>query len=501
MAAAAASSSTSTSSFGREFVQRWRESQVGPGDLPFYDAHDAGDVARLAGCTSTPLAFHLGTGTSLFTTVLLPAVLAARAEVLFVTCFWAPSASLTALSDALRRLAVYRESTARTGDHKVTVPPLRVRIGLSSMPSLWQKLLHTSAPAGYVYPPHEWARLLGLPDRDTLEAGRIELRVKSLFFTPFSLVHPKFVVVDRERAFLPSCNVSWEAWLEGCVEMRGEAVASLVDYYARTWEPALELQRPASVPEPAGQIPPLDGHQAGLKAVASPVHSTVAFTPVAATVPTLLLPSSHHRNPAFRPFFWQSPPPAPATPLNIALLQLLASAAQSIYVQTPDVTAAPAVDALLAALERGVHVTVVTSRNIKPGEQLLTAGTTTPWCLRGLVRRYVRLAARSLVLEPGEVEALRPRLGDLRVSYFGARAAAERVEDEEPVHTHVKVTLVDGRYAVLGSGNMDRASWFTSQELGILFEHVGFATSVRKALDQALEGRLECLFDSAHSGT
>jgi len=56
---------------------------------------------------------------------------------------------------------------------------------------------------------------------------------------------------------------------------------------------------------------------------------------------------------------------------------------------------------------------------------------------------------------------------------------------------------VDGEFTVLGSGNMDRASWFTSQELGILFQDRALATSVRTAVDSTLEARLATVFDSA----
>ena len=34
----------------------------------------------------------------------------------------------------------------------------------------------------------------------------------------------------------------------------------------------------------------------------------------------------------------------------------------------------------------------------------------------------------------------------------------------------MKCTIVDGEVVVLGSGNMDRASWYTSQEVGVAVE-------------------------------
>jgi len=49
---------------------------------------------------------------------------------------------------------------------------------------------------------------------------------------------------------------------------------------------------------------------------------------------------------------------------------------------------------------------------------------------------------------------------------------------------------------VLGSGNLDRASWFTSQELGVAFFDKGLVKQVESVLDQAMEGRERVVYDS-----
>ena len=67
---------------------------------------------------------------------------------------------------------------------------------------------------------------MGLPAPEEL-AG-LELVVKSVFVRPFSVMHPKFIIVDRKRAFMPSCNVSWEDWFEGCIDMEGAIVEKYV---------------------------------------------------------------------------------------------------------------------------------------------------------------------------------------------------------------------------------------------------------------------------------
>lgn len=47
---------------------------------------------------------------------------------------------------------------------------------------------------------------------------------------------------------------------------------------------------------------------------------------------------------------------------------------------------------------------------------------------------------------------------------------------------------------VLGSGNMDRASWYTSQESGIVVEGEGIARDVWRSIERELdEGRMRGL--------
>jgi len=92
-------------------------------------------------------------------------------------------------------------------------------------------------------------------------------------------------------------------------------------------------------------------------------------------------------------------------------------------------------------------------------EQLVTAGTITEFEIWKLRRRY----AKFLPKEDPE-QGLLP-LGVLKIGYFKPRS-----EDAgEPVKSHFKCVIVDEEITVLGSGNMDRASWYTSQELGVAF--------------------------------
>ena len=55
-----------------------------------------------------------------------------------------------------------------------------------------------------------------------------------------------------------------------------------------------------------------------------------------------------------------------------------------------------------------------------------------------------------------------------------------------PRELHLKCLIVDDASVVLGSGNMDRASWYTSQELGVVFESRELACRVRELVEREL---------------
>jgi phosphatidylserine/phosphatidylglycerophosphate/cardiolipin synthase-like enzyme len=123
-------------------------------------------------------------------------------------------------------------------------------------------------------------------------------------------------------------------------------------------------------------------------------------------------------------------------------------------------------------------------------EQLVTAGTTTEfevWKLRrrytGLLNQYHRISKNSDPENPTQ------KPGELRIGYYHLRKSGKA--EEEPVKSHLKLVIADEEITVLGSGNMDRASWYTSQELGVAFFSAEMAEKIRECVDEGLEGRIQ----------
>ncbi|MCJ1270491.1 hypothetical protein MMC22_010388 [Lobaria immixta] len=424
-----------------------------------------GNDPAVLSTNSFPQGFTTGTGLDLYISTILPALESAEHEIIFVTCFWTRPISILHLSSTLVSLSQKRLRRFPEG------PKLRVRLCFSSR-SVLQKLFHTSSPSGYIYPPSQWHSKLGLPPPRVLEG--LDLQVKSIFVLPFSVMHPKFVIIDRQRALLPSCNLSHESWLECCISFTGPIVSSVFQFWRAFW--GRDDFSPVEFAVPIGS---------------SPRTSCLA----------VLLPSPHHRAPAFRPFL--SPPTPPPTPLNTMLLHLLSTAKRSVTFLTPNLTSPPLLSAIITALANGISITIITNRYMMIPEQLLTAGTITELCIWQLVRRYRALV--SCRGDPSRVhsaaEAGNPTVGSLKVGYF--IGDAEDKGQERGSHggfrkSHVKCTVVDGDgdggVVVLGSGNMDRASWFTSQELGVAIEDAAVVKNVWEQLEKRLEGRVERYF-------
>jgi phosphatidylserine/phosphatidylglycerophosphate/cardiolipin synthase-like enzyme len=121
-------------------------------------------------------------------------------------------------------------------------------------------------------------------------------------------------------------------------------------------------------------------------------------------------------------------------------------------------------------------------------EQIGTSGRMTETCVSRLKKKY---AQRLKKYGQADVEAGDHRLGNLKIVYYHTRKTNGRVAAGEPVKSHLKLTIIDDELVILGSGNMDRASWYTSQELGIAFFSHELARDVMALVKEGLEGRAD----------
>ncbi|KAF2635668.1 hypothetical protein P280DRAFT_436586, partial [Massarina eburnea CBS 473.64] len=405
-------------------------SEVTAQDDPNYYTEDPQSLIS----SSNVHSFMNGTGSAIYQS-LAPLLESTNHELILVTCFWAPSDSLETLNNILRKLS---DKAIHRGTEKI-----RVQLCFSSS-SLFQKLFHKQSTSGQEYPPSDWTKKFGLPS--TSELNGLHLEVKSIFLLPFSVMHPKFMIIDRHAVVLPSCNISWEAWFEGAITLSGPITDQFLKFHNMYWQ----RTKPPPLHEEIDDAPLWQAAEPGTSDHGH-AHITTHFSTTKkpsqmSSIPTIFLPSPHRRNPHFRPFAAATDIQAPPTPLNTFLLTLFAKALKNIRIQTPNLTAPPVLTALLNALARGIDVTILTSARLMVLEQLVTAGTTTSRCITTLITRYKSLSSetgRLLHDEEAAISAAKP--GRLRISYFepvgGGKGRGQ--EGGEPQQSHLKMTVVD----------------------------------------------------------
>ncbi|PQE03604.1 phospholipase d transphosphatidylase protein [Rutstroemia sp. NJR-2017a BBW] len=394
-----------------------------------------------------PTSFHLGTGHALYTHLLPQLLRTTQHSLVLVTCFWASSPTSHLLSSFLRQLSAKATTSANPSSK------IHIRICVSSLSAL-QKAFHTSSPHGTLLTPET----LGLPALD--EIPGVDLRIKSIFLRPCHVLHGKYIIQDGRNVWFPSAN-------NGDGEGKAIGLAEdLLRYWEGIWDsdgtmslPSAPIPLLPSITDPSS--PDLNTPDLG-PGVA--LLSTLTFQSLPPQTRTLLLPHPHSPyNPLhiFLPsiLFSSSNTTPPPTPLNTFLLTHVSTASHSLQIYTPNLTYRPLITALEDALQRGVNIRIVLPRKMMVFEQLLTAGTLSEIEVWRLRRRMNKVAARR--------DEEMGRMGGLEVVWFDAQAVRAADEEGRPTKLHLKLTIIDDAITVLGSGNMDRASWVTSQEVGV----------------------------------
>ncbi|EQK98435.1 IQ calmodulin-binding motif protein [Ophiocordyceps sinensis CO18] len=158
-------------------------------------------------------------------------------------------------------------------------------------------------------------------------------------------------------------------------------------------------------------------------------------------------------------------------PQNEAWLSLIRHAQRDIFIQTPNLNAAPLLPALAAALKRGVEVTYYVCFGYNDaGEMMPGQGGTNEQAAKALVDS----------LAPNGPER---RL--LRIYNYVAK------DQDHPIHQslksracHIKLLIVDNAVGIQGSGNQDTQSWFHSQEMNVMIDSPEVCEKWRRGVDR-----------------
>ncbi|KAK4998856.1 hypothetical protein LTR66_001989 [Elasticomyces elasticus] len=144
------------------------------------------------------------------------------------------------------------------------------------------------------------------------------------------------------------------------------------------------------------------------------------------------------------------------TPQNEAWLSAVRNATASVFIQTPDLNAAPLLPELIAAIRRGVRVVYYVCLGYNDAGELLP--------FQG---GHNEMVANKLYTELSTPEE-RSRL---HVHYYVGK------DQTRPIHNkfksrscHIKLMIVDAHIGIQGNGNQDTQSWYHSQEVNIMID-------------------------------
>ncbi|KAF7968391.1 hypothetical protein HWV62_30667 [Athelia sp. TMB] len=166
-------------------------------------------------------------------------------------------------------------------------------------------------------------------------------------------------------------------------------------------------------------------------------------------------------------------------PQDTAWLAAMKYAKSKVFIQTPTFNAVPMVEATLAAVRRGVEVTLFIDLGFNDGgEQLPLQGGT----------NEVVMAKMFKELEDAHKE-------NFRAYWYTAKDMCRPINaSKKQRNCHVKIMIVDGHVGIQGNGNQDAQSWFHSQEANILIDSpevcAEWAAGIKSNQNTHLYGRL-----------
>lgn len=510
---------------------RWGPTNPSPLFLQaFADSLRCLDKDPMAGVVSPPLMGSYGT---IPLTVIAPLadvirhcsnlIVRAQKEVFYITCSWAPSVAQALLKDALIELS---RRAGKRGE-RVVAKIMYDKPGPSNAVTPHQPVkvkTYTSKSVGLPSPEE-------IPNID-LEVVSLHRLVLGTLHAKFCLVDRKIAAVmsnnteDNDNlemmvhvegpivdSIYDTALITWQNTLQPPLPSLGPLTTSSDSSLSKedpsnTRGGELPIENPlAATPNDGGALPehmPDSPHydediqgeirrmqscysmkQGESRLQAANRHLNIAVhRPIEPTGPEIdegeemipYIPSSIDSKPV--PMALVSRPPYGAidsksihVPQNEAWLSLIRNATRSIFIQTPDLNAAPLVPALADALKRGVEVTYYVCFGYNdPGEMIPGQGGTNDQISQSLTA--------SLPKDGPERKLLHI------YNYVGK-------DQDHPIHQsfkarscHIKLLIVDESVGIQGSGNQDTQSWFHSQEINLMVDSTEICRKWREGIDR-----------------
>jgi len=167
-------------------------------------------------------------------------------------------------------------------------------------------------------------------------------------------------------------------------------------------------------------------------------------------------------------------------PQDMAWLAGFHYAERKVFIQTPTFNAAAVVEATLAAVRRGIEVTLYMDLGYNDGGEALP--------FQGGTNEVV-VAKMFKELEPEHKKLFKA------FWYTGKDMSRPVNASKKQRNCHVKIMIIDDHIGIMGNGNQDSQSWYHSQEANIMIDSPAvckeWANGIRTNQNTHLYGRLD----------
>jgi phosphatidylserine/phosphatidylglycerophosphate/cardiolipin synthase-like enzyme len=226
----------------------------------------------------------------------------------------------------------------------------------------------------------------------------------------------------------------FDGWHDVQARVEGPAVAQLWESFAQRWN---DPRKPNAAPFTPGNRP------------VRPIAPTMRPSPPEAGschVQVLRTYPCRSRDPGSGDWASAFPfAPAGDRTYETALVQAIGKAEHFVYVEDQYLWSCAVVDALAAAARRGVSIILLLTRN---------------YDVPGLEPYHNFLRQRC-------IDKLRGEAGEAARPVFVFHLRQQDANGGEDIYVHSKTIIIDDRYAVIGSANVNRRSMRTDSEIGI----------------------------------
>ncbi|UMA63912.1 phospholipase D-like domain-containing protein [Roseivivax marinus] len=323
-----------------------------------------------------------------------------------------------------------------SGDVQILLAPHGQEVGW-----IWRRAL--------VFKIAEKLKSLKSSPEDRLTPVQRKLLKARPFLRPVTL-HQKVAVVDGTRTIVGGLDVNerrWddndhdrpaeETWHDVSLYAEGEIAAAARAHFADTWNQALEDDA-SSLADPARPMPTPDRPQGQsdlrfVRTMSKPRHGPLSFGP--------------------KPYL---------TEHEEVTLKAIGEAEHMIHLETQFLRHRPISDALCEAAERSKDLQLVLLLPPEP-ERILFGGADSfdarhahalqTLALGDIVKAY---GERAALLSPGQTRSAR-------------EGFSRALGGAGPIYVHAKVTLIDDRFGLVGSANLNGRSMRWDTEASILF--------------------------------